>query len=191
MYDISKIVRKEIASALAHQCVPAALEPAVARLEMHAVAISQSLTGVREEVAAFMTRQAHHAPGNLTLDCLEAGLPSRFRRNLASDFRLLSKGDKQPPCQELCQWWWQVEAGMLGMGRNINPIMFINSRIQRVAPTILGEPTWAVLVGERFEDWSEFRAAIERHYGLTWKACLRAFFNMRPEEEESTAEFIQ
>ena len=45
---------------------------------------------------------------------------------------------------------------MLGMGRNINPIMFTNSRIQRVAPTILGEPAWAVLAGERFEYWLEF-----------------------------------
>ena len=80
---------------------------------------------------------------------------------------------------------------MLGMGHNINPIMFTNSHIQRVALTILGEPTWAVLAGERFEDWLQFCAAVERPYGLTQKACLWAFFDMRPEEEKSTAEFIR
>ena len=59
---------------------------------------------------------------------------------------------------------------MLGMGHNINPIMFTNRYIQRVAPTILGEPAWAVLAGECFEDWLEFQAAVERHYGLIRKA---------------------
>ena len=77
------------------------------------------------------------------------------------------------------------------IGCNINPIMFTNSHIQCVAPTILGEPAWAVLVGERFEDWLEFCTAVEPRYGLTQKAGLRAFFDMRPEEEESTAKFIR
>ena len=67
--------------------------------------ISHSLVGVGKEVAAIGTKQADHAPGALTLDRLEAGLPNHFRRNLASAFRPLSKGDKQPPCQDLKKWW--------------------------------------------------------------------------------------
>ena len=78
MYDISNIMREEIASALAHQHIPTTPGPTMARLETHATAISRSLAGVREEVAAFTTRQVDHAPGNLMLDRLEAGLPNRF-----------------------------------------------------------------------------------------------------------------
>ena len=81
---------EEIASALAHQHVPAAPEPTMVKLETHAEAISWSLTSLSEEVAAFTTRQADHAPSDLMLDCLEAGLPNRFQCNLASIFRPLS-----------------------------------------------------------------------------------------------------
>ena len=48
-----------------------------------------------------------------------------------------------------------------------------------------------MLVVECFEDWSEFCTAVECHYGLTRNACLQAFFDMSPEEEESTTEFIR
>lgn len=77
------------------------------------------------------------------------------------------------------------------MGRNINPLVFTNAHIQRVAPVILGAPAWSVLAGEHFMDWSAFRETVDRRYGLTRRACLRAFFDMSPEPEESTAEFLR
>ena len=73
------------------------------KLETHAEAISWSLTSLSEEVAAFTTRKADYAPGDLTLNHLEAGLPNRFRHNLASTFRPLNEGNKQLPRQDLCQ----------------------------------------------------------------------------------------
>ena len=79
---------------------------------------------------------------------------------------------------------------MLGMGRNINPLMLTNIHIQGVDPTILGAPAWSVLTGEHFVDWAAFHEAVDHHYGLSRKAYLRAFFDMQPEPEESTAEFL-
>ena len=79
---------------------------------------------------------------------------------------------------------------MLGMGRNINPLMFTNMYIQRVAPTILGAPAWSVLIGEHFLDGAAFHKAVDCCYGLSRKVCLRAFFDMQLEPQESTAEYL-
>ena len=66
----------------------------------------------------------------------------------------------------------KVEAGMLGIGRTINPLMFTNTHIQRVASTILGAPAWSVLTEEHFANRAAFCEAVDYHYGLTRKACL-------------------
>ena len=101
--------------------------------------------------------------------------------------RLLSE---QPREAAWHQWWKEVEARMLGMGSNINPLMFTKMHIQRVAPTIFGAPAWSILTGEHFMDWTAFCEAVDHRYVLSRRAWLRAFFDMQPEPEESTAKFL-
>ena len=60
-----------------------------------------------------------------------------------------------------------------------------------MAPVVLGPTAWGLLAEGTYEDWAAFRAAVERHYGLTCKACLRAFFDMKPEADEPTSNFLR
>ena len=134
---------------------------------------------------------ARSNPGELTLDRLETGLPNRFRTDLLKACAPLSGADKQPPRQDLRLWWKTAEAALLGMGPTCNPLLFSAVHVAHVAPVLLGPAAWGVMCEQRMGDWADFKSAVEARYGLSRRACLRAFFDMTPEADEATGDFLR
>ena len=60
-----------------------------------------------------------------------------------------------------------------------------------VDPVLLGPATWGVMSEQRLGYWSDFKSAVEAQYGLSRRACLRAFYDMTPEADEATGDFLR
>ena len=151
--------------------------------------MSRDLAGVREEVASLA--QAPATSGELTKDKLADGLPLRYRKDLASAITPLSSSSFQPTKKDLQFWWKSIEAAILGLGGQCNPLLLENTHIQRLTPVILGDLAWVIMQGKTFTDWQDFRNTVDARYGLTKHQCLAAFYDMRPSANKSMASFLR
>ena len=77
------------------------------------------------------------------------------------------------------------------MGPTCNPLLFNAAHMAHMAPVLLGPAAWDTMSEQRLGDWLDFKLAVEAWYGLSRRACLRAFFNMMPEAEEATGGFLR
>ena len=90
--------------------------------------MSTDLAGVSEEVASLA--QAPASSGELTKEKLADGLPLCYHKDLASAITPLSSGSSQPTRQDLQLWWKSIEAAILGLGGQCNPLLLENTHIQ-------------------------------------------------------------
>ena len=81
----------------------------------------------------------------------------------------------------------QGRGGLVGNGA----MLFKAAHVVHVDPVLLGPATWGVMSEQRLGYWSDFKSAVEAQYGLSRRSCLRAFYDMTPEADKATGDFLR
>lgn len=59
-----------------------------------------------------------------------------------------------------------------------------------IAPLLLGDAAYDLLVESGWDDWYSFQETVEARFGLSKRQILDAFFAMKPEPGEGEAQFL-
>ena len=59
-----------------------------------------------------------------------------------------------------------------------------------LAPVLLGQATWEALRKLEYDDWNEFKEAINKLFGMSTQQLEIAFFDMKMNNSESPHAFI-
>ena len=102
---------------------------------------------------------------------------------------LVTAADKLPQPTDLTLFWQNAESVVEGLDLNVPLEQLGSAAIAKLAPVIIGQAGWAILTPTP-NSWKEVKEAATARFGLTADRLEDAFFQLKPEANESTANFV-